>query len=299
MTREAVIVEVKRTPVGRAYKGSLKDVRPDDLAAFAVRALLDELPGLDPASIDDLVCGCAFPWGEQGYNVGRNVAVLAGLPHTVPGCTVTRLCASSLQALRMAAHAVMLGEGDTFLVVGVESVSRVGRGHDLAPPNPKLDPDSEGPLLGAVFMPMGVTAENVAERYGVTRERMDAFAQRSQERAVAASHVQDARAFLDHLGNQPVIGPGAIQITVVHTLHVALVVGSKPFMCGRHHETALAFLMSRGSFGKTASSDSPPMGDRLLGQAPRPNRSSRACPIFHGQPGHASELPAICRNQRG
>ncbi|MEA2330770.1 MAG: acetyl-CoA C-acetyltransferase [Thermoleophilaceae bacterium] len=183
---EAVIVDIRRTPVGRAHKGSLTDVRPDDLAADLVRALLEARPEVDPAGVDDVICGCAFPWGEQGYNVGRNISILAGLPHEVPAQTITRLCASSLQALRSAVHAVWAGEGDTFVVVGVESVSRVGRGHELAQPNPRLDPEAPGETLGAVFMPMGLTAENVADRWGIEREEMDRFAQRSQERAVAA-----------------------------------------------------------------------------------------------------------------
>ncbi|MFL5843503.1 MAG: acetyl-CoA C-acyltransferase [Solirubrobacteraceae bacterium] len=183
---EPVIVDVVRTPVGRAHKGSLVDWRPDDLAAFALRALLERHPALDPAELDDLVCGCAFPWGEQGYNVGRNIGILAGLPHTVPGQTITRLCGSSLQALRAASHAIAVGEARATVVVGVESVSRVGRGHELAPLNPLLDPDSGDDLLGAVFLPMGMTAENVAARHGVGREESDRFAQRSQERAIAA-----------------------------------------------------------------------------------------------------------------
>jgi acetyl-CoA C-acetyltransferase len=181
-----VIVDIVRTPVGRAVKGSLAEVRPDDLAAGVVRALLDRVPQLDPAELDDVVCGCAFPWGEQGYNVGRCVAVLAGVPHHVPAQTITRLCASSLQALRAAAHAVALGEGDTFVVVGVESVSRVGRGIELSQTNPLLDPAAPGETLGGVFMPMGQTAELVADDFGVTREEMDRFAQRSQERACQA-----------------------------------------------------------------------------------------------------------------
>jgi acetyl-CoA C-acetyltransferase len=182
----AVIVDIVRSPVGRAVKGSLAEVRPDDLAADVVRALLDRNPQLDPADVDDVVCGCAFPWGEQGYNVGRCIAVLAGLPHHVPAQTITRLCASSLQALRSAAHAVALGEGDTFVVVGVESVSRVGRGIELSQTNPLLDPQAPGDTLGGVFMPMGMTAELVADDHGVTREEMDRFAQRSQERATHA-----------------------------------------------------------------------------------------------------------------
>jgi acetyl-CoA C-acetyltransferase len=184
--RSAVIVDIRRTPVGRAHKGSLVDVRPDDLGAFIVRSLLDAHPEVDPASIDEVACGCAFPWGEQGYNISRNVSLLAGLPHHVPAFTVTRLCASSLQALRIAAHAIVLGEAEAILAVGVESVTRVGRGHELAQPHPLLDPAQEGPTVGAVFLPMGQTAENVADRYAVTREEMDRFAQRSQERAVEA-----------------------------------------------------------------------------------------------------------------
>ena len=185
--REAVIVDVLRTPVGRAHKGSLTQVRPEDLGALVVRSLLERFPEVQPATVDEVVCGCAFPWGEQGYNVGRNIALLAGLPHRVPAHTITRLCASSLQAIRAAAHAVATGEGDTFVVVGVESVSRVGRGVDLAPPHPALDPASPGETIADVFLPMGVTAENVADRYDVSREEMDRYAQRSQERAVAAS----------------------------------------------------------------------------------------------------------------
>jgi acetyl-CoA C-acetyltransferase len=184
--RRAVIVDVVRSPVGRAYKGSLAGVRPDDLAAHVLRALLDRHPELAPDAIDDVVCGCAFPWGEQGYNVGRSIALLAGLPHHVPAQTITRLCASSLQALRSAVHAIAAGEGRAFAVVGVESVSRVGRGTELAPLHPRLDPSAPGETVGAVFMPMGVTAELVADDYGIAREEMDAFAQRSQERAVAA-----------------------------------------------------------------------------------------------------------------
>jgi acetyl-CoA C-acetyltransferase len=185
--REAVIVDVLRTPVGRAHKGSLTQVRPEDLGALVVRSLLERFPEVQPATIDEVVCGCAFPWGEQGYNVGRNIALLAGLPHRVPAHTITRLCASSLQAIRAAAHAVATGEGDTFVVVGVESVSRVGRGVDLAPPHPALDPASPGETMADVFLPMGVTAENVADRYDVSREEMDRYAQRSQERAVASA----------------------------------------------------------------------------------------------------------------
>jgi acetyl-CoA C-acetyltransferase len=169
--RSAVIVDIVRSPVGRAVKGSLASVRPDDMAAEVLRALLAR----HPVEVDEVICGCAFPWGEQGYNLGRCVALLAGL--NVPAQTITRLCASSLQALRSAAHAIAVGEGVAFAVVGVESVSRVGRGLELSETNPRLED---------VFMPMGLTAELVADDHGITREEMDAFAQRSQERAVAS-----------------------------------------------------------------------------------------------------------------
>ena len=189
--RTPVVVDVVRTPIGRAHKGALAGYRPDDLAGEIVRALLERNPGAEGIGFDDLVCGCAFPWGEQGYNLGRCVSILGGLGHEVPGQTITRLCASSLQALRAASHAIQVGEGDAFIVVGVESVSRVGRGRELSELNPLLDPDSDGETLGEVFLPMGLTAENVAARCDVGREAMDRFAQRSHERAIAA---QDAGA---------------------------------------------------------------------------------------------------------
>jgi acetyl-CoA C-acetyltransferase len=156
--REAVIVDVLRSPIGRAHKGALVDVRPDDLAAHIVRELLARNPAIDPGAIGDVICGCAFQWGEQGYNVGRSIALLAGLPHHVPAQTITHLCASSLQALRSAAHTIAVGEADLLLAVGVESVSRVGRGLELAQNNPRLDPEADGDTVGAVFMPMGLTA---------------------------------------------------------------------------------------------------------------------------------------------
>ena len=130
---EAVIVAAARTPIGRAYKGALKDVRPDDLAAVAVRAALDQVPELDASTVRDLMLGCGAPGGEQGFNMGRVVATLLGLD-TVPGTTVTRYCASSLQTARMAMHAVRAGEGDVFIAAGVEAVSRGRRGHSDSPP---------------------------------------------------------------------------------------------------------------------------------------------------------------------
>lgn len=190
---EAVIVSTARTAVGRAVKGSFADVRPDDLGAFAIRAALEKVPALSPAEIEDVMVGCGFPEGEQGINLGRRVALLAGLPDTVPGTTVNRFCASSLQTIRMAFHAIKAGEGDAFVAAGVESISRVNQmPRDMSELHPKLSPFAEDRIAN-VYLPMGMTAENVAERYGVAREEMDRFAQRSQERAVAAQR----RGFFD------------------------------------------------------------------------------------------------------
>jgi acetyl-CoA C-acetyltransferase len=182
---EAVIVAASRTPIGRARKGSLVDVRPDDMAAFAVRSALDQVPQLDGSEVVDVMIGCGFPEQKQGMNLGRRVALLAGLPPTVPGTTVNRFCASSLQTIRMAFHAVHAGEGDAFVAGGVESISQVeGYPRDADELHPRLTGSDDA--IGNVYIPMGLTAENVAERYGVEREEMDLFAQRSQERAVAA-----------------------------------------------------------------------------------------------------------------
>jgi acetyl-CoA C-acetyltransferase len=182
---EAVIVAASRTPIGRARKGSLVDVRPDDMAAFAVRSALDQVPQLDGSEVVDVMIGCGFPEQKQGMNLGRRVALLAGLPPTVPGTTVNRFCASSLQTIRMAFHAVHAGEGDAFVAGGVESISQVeGYPRDADELHPRLTGSDDA--IGNVYIPMGLTAENVAERYGVDREEMDLFAQRSQERAVAA-----------------------------------------------------------------------------------------------------------------
>lgn len=179
---EAVIVAAKRTPIGRARKGSFVDVRPDDMLAFIIRKVVDE-SGIDPGSIDDVIAGCGLPHGEQGMNIGRVAALLAGLPETVPGTTVNRFCSSSLQAIRMAFHAITAGEGDTYVACGVESISRTQQvSGGIEALHPRL-------LQGdpwQVYIPMGLTAENVAEKYDVKREDMDRFAQQSQERAVAA-----------------------------------------------------------------------------------------------------------------
>jgi acetyl-CoA C-acetyltransferase len=184
---EAVIVSTARTPIGRAGKGSLVDARPDDLAAFAVRAALENVPGLPQEEIVDVMIGCGFPQERQGMNLARRVALLAGLPHTVPGTTVNRFCASSLQTIRMAFHAIRAGEGDAFVAGGVESTSQVsGYPKSEEELHPALFGD-DAPIAN-VYIPMGLTAENVAERWDVSREDMDRFAQQSQERAVAAQH---------------------------------------------------------------------------------------------------------------
>ena len=182
---EAVIVSAARTPIGRAKKGSLVDVRPDDLLAFAIRAAVDKAPEVDPGEIVDVMVGCGFPEQKQGMNLARRAGLLAGLPDHVPGTTVNRFCASSLQTIRMAFHAIRSGEGDAFVAAGVESISQVdGYPKDMDELHPKLFGDDAE--IANVYIPMGMTAENVAERYDVSREDMDRFAQRSQERAVAA-----------------------------------------------------------------------------------------------------------------
>ena len=180
---EAVIVDAVRTPIGRAVKGSLRSVRADDLAAIPLKALLERNPQLDPGSIRDVMMGCGFGEGESGYNIGRIAVLLAGIDHHVPGCTVNRFCASSLQTTRMAFHAIKAGEGDTYVAAGVEAVSRVGGGREFEF-NHALD-GSEGSLYD-VYIPMGMTAENVAERCKVSREAQDEWALISQTRAVAA-----------------------------------------------------------------------------------------------------------------
>jgi len=182
---EAVIVAATRTPIGRARKGSLVDARPDDLAAFAIDAALKQVPELDRAEIVDVMVGCGFPQDKQGMNLARRVALLAELPDTVPGTTVNRFCASSLQTIRMAFHAIRAGEGDAYVAAGVESITQVdGYPKDAEELHPKLFGD-DAPIAN-VYIPMGLTAENVAERWNVSREDMDRFAQQSQERAVAA-----------------------------------------------------------------------------------------------------------------
>jgi acetyl-CoA C-acetyltransferase len=205
---EAVIVATARSPIGRAFKGSLTEFRPDDLTATIVRAALDQVPALDPTDIDDLILGCGLPGGEQGYNMGRVVSVLLGMDH-LPGTTITRYCSSSLQTTRMAMHAIKAGEGDVFISAGVEMVSRFVKGNSDSLPdthNPVFadaearvaktaesgadswtDPRDNGEIPD-VYVAMGQTAENLALLKGVTRQDMDEFAVRSQnlaEKAIA------------------------------------------------------------------------------------------------------------------
>jgi acetyl-CoA C-acetyltransferase len=208
---EAVIVAATRTPIGRAFKGSLVDQRPDDLTALVVRSVLEQVPQLDPTTLDDIILGCGMPGGEQGMNMARVVAVLLGLDG-VPGTTVTRYCASSVQTTRMAFHAIKAGEGDVFVSAGVECVSRAKRGtSDMIPgqepaliENPAFaeavrrsevvaaggekwhDPRENG-LLPNIYVAMGQTAENVAALEGVTRAEQDEYAALSQSRAAAAA----------------------------------------------------------------------------------------------------------------
>ncbi|HZF89427.1 acetyl-CoA C-acetyltransferase [Streptomyces sp.] len=203
---EAVIVSAARSPIGRAFKGSLKDLRPDDLTATIIQAALAKVPELDPKDIDDLMLGCGLPGGEQGHNLGRIVAVQMGMDH-LPGCTVTRYCSSSLQTSRMALHAIKAGEGDVFVSAGVEMVSRSVKGTSDGMPdtqNPLFadavartaavaesegaswhDPREDG-LLPDPYIAMGQTAENLARFWGVSRQEMDEFGVRSQNLAEEA-----------------------------------------------------------------------------------------------------------------
>ena len=204
---EAVIVSTARSPIGRAFKGSLKDVRPDDLAAAIVTAAMAKIPGLDPRVVDDLYLGCAEPSGEQGANMARVVAVLAGFDH-LPGATINRFCASSVQTTRMAFHAIKAGEGDVFISGGVECVSRYrdfagAGGSDAGAKNPRFaaaearsarmaadnsswsDPRGLG-LLPDIYLSMGQTAENVATSRGISRARQDEWGVASQNRAEKA-----------------------------------------------------------------------------------------------------------------
>jgi acetyl-CoA C-acetyltransferase len=184
---EAVIVDAVRTPVGRAFKGSLASLRPDETLAFVVDQLLERNPDVDPAAVEELIAGCGLPQGLQANNIARIAVLLSDkLGQTTNGSTVSRYCASGLDAIRNAANAVVAGQGDIYIAGGVEFVSRYNAAQEAAHPedqNESLQGDNGQPNA---YIAMGLTAENVAERYGVSREDQDRYAQRSQERAVAA-----------------------------------------------------------------------------------------------------------------
>ncbi len=204
---EAVIVSTARSPIGRAFKGSLKDVRPDDLAVAVITAALDKIPGLDPTLVEDLYLGCAEPSGEQGANLARVVAVLAGYDH-LPGSTINRFCASSVQTTRMAFHAIKAGEGEIFISGGVECVSRYrdfagaggassdvqnpkfaasqARGAQMAADNATWTDPRELGLMPDIYLAMGQSAENIATMRGISRARQDEWGVSSQNRAEKA-----------------------------------------------------------------------------------------------------------------
>src|SRR5262245_44501459 len=179
--REAVIVSAARTAVGKAPRGALNGTRPDDMAAAAIKAVVERASGLDPHEIEDVVVGCAMPEAEQGLNMARAALLRAGLPVEVPGQTVNRFCSSGLQTIALAAQQIMTGMGEVVVPGGAASMSRVPMsGHPFAP-KPAI-----GELNPDLYLGMGLTAENVAKKYGVSREDQDAFSLRSHQRAVAA-----------------------------------------------------------------------------------------------------------------
>ena len=201
--REAVIVSAVRTPVGRALKGSLANVRPEDLAALVVKEAVERVDGLSPEDVDDLVLGCAMPEGEQGYNIARQVLFLAGFPNSVPAVTVNRFCSSGLQTIAQAAERIIAGGADVIVAGGVESMTRVPMGGWKPSPHPGL---LEG--TPEAYMPMGLTAEEVATRYEVSRADQEAFAVESQKRAAAAIEKQ---VFSDEIVPVPLPGGGSLE----------------------------------------------------------------------------------------
>jgi acetyl-CoA acyltransferase len=199
--RDAVIVSSVRTPVGKAFKGTLRSTRPDDLAAIAMQEAIRRVPGLDPRDIEDVILGCAMPEGEAGMNVARIASQRAGLPAEVPAITINRFCSSGLQSIAMAAERIMVGHADVILAGGTESMSMIPMGGNKVSPNPWLMdhyPDA--------YLSMGLTAENVAQKYGITRETADEFSLASHKKALAAIA---AGKFKDE------IVPVEVQMTVV------------------------------------------------------------------------------------
>lgn len=200
--KSALIVSSVRTPVGKAPRGTLRNMRPDDLGAIAVQGALDQVKDLERDQIDDVIFGCAFPEAEQGFNIGRVIAQRTGLPDSVSGVTVNRFCASGLQSIAMATQAIMAGHADVIVAGGAESMSLIPMGGHQMAPNPDLVATTP-----QVYCTMGLTAENVTQQYGISRTDQDAFALRSHQRAVAA--IQSNR-FHDEL----------IPITVKETQYV-------------------------------------------------------------------------------
>lgn len=200
--KEAYIVSSVRTAVGKAPRGTLRHMRPDDMGAIAVKGAIEKVKGLEPEQIDDIIMGCAFPEAEQGFNLGRVIGQRVGLPPTVAGATVNRFCASGLQAIAMANQAIMTGQAEVIVAGGAESMSLIPMGGHVLAPNPDLV--AEAPQ---VYCTMGLTAENVAHQFQVAREDQDAFALRSHQRAIAA--IQAGR-FAEEI----------IPITVRETLYI-------------------------------------------------------------------------------
>ncbi len=189
--KEAVIVAAARTPTGKANRGSLRFVHPDTLGGEVIKSLLKRVPSLEPEMVDDVIIGCAFPEASQGLNIARQIALLGGLPHSVPAVTVNRFCSSGLQTIAQGAERILAGGADVVIAGGVESMSKVPMGGYVVQPNPDLVDDTP-----EIYISMGLTAERVADKYGVTREDQDTFAYHSHKKAIEA---WDERKFEDQI----------------------------------------------------------------------------------------------------
>ncbi|MCX7814136.1 MAG: acetyl-CoA C-acyltransferase, partial [Tepidimonas ignava] len=194
--RDAYIVAATRTPIGKSHKGYFRQTRPDDLLAHVLRAALRQVPGLDPAAIEDVICGCAIPEAQQGLNVARVGAVLAGLPKSVGGITVNRFCASGLSAVQMAADRIRVGEADVMIAAGVESMSMVPMMGNTPSLSPSIFANLDNVEDYGIAYGMGLTAEKVAQQWKVSRQAQDAFALQSHQRAIRA---QQAGEFADEI----------------------------------------------------------------------------------------------------
>src|SRR6478735_12515710 len=211
--QEAYIVAATRTPIGRSHRGYFRNTRPDDLLAMTLRAVLAQVPGLDPNAIEDIVCGCAIPEAQQGLNVARIGAVLAGLPKSVGGITVNRFCASGLSAVQMAADRIRVGEADVMIAAGAESMSMVPMSGNKPSFNPHVFDRDEN--VGIAYG-MGLTAEKVATQWKVSREDQDAFALASHQKAlaaIAAGHFKDEMTPVEVFSRVPNLATGEIDVT--------------------------------------------------------------------------------------